>query len=58
MNLLNNKTAIITGSSRGIGKEIACLLYESGANVILLSRNTENLKAAFKSFEVKKNLKS
>tara|TARA_Y100001960_G_C14524069_1_gene752825 strand:+ start:128 stop:868 length:741 start_codon:yes stop_codon:yes gene_type:complete len=55
MNLLNNKTAIITGSSRGIGKEIACLLYENGANVILLSRNTENLKTAFNSFKVKKN---
>ena len=35
---LKNKTAIITGSSRGIGKEIAKTLIQQGANVIISSR--------------------
>lgn len=32
---LTNKTAIITGSSRGLGKAVAILLAKSGANVII-----------------------
>ena len=34
MNLLD-KTAIVTGSSRGIGKAIALKLAENGANVVI-----------------------
>ncbi|MFD2207931.1 SDR family NAD(P)-dependent oxidoreductase [Kiloniella antarctica] len=33
--LLENKIALVTGSSRGIGKEIAHLFAKNGANVIL-----------------------
>jgi 3-oxoacyl-[acyl-carrier protein] reductase len=36
-----NKTAIITGSSRGIGKETAILLAKMGLNVVICSR-TQN----------------
>jgi len=34
MSLLNNKTAIVTGGSRGIGRSIVLKLAENGANVI------------------------
>lgn len=40
---LNNKTAILTGSTGVIGSEIASGLVSSGAKVILLGRNTEAL---------------
>ena len=32
---LNNKAIVITGSSRGIGKQIALRYAEHGANVII-----------------------
>jgi NAD(P)-dependent dehydrogenase (short-subunit alcohol dehydrogenase family) len=35
---MQNKTAIITGSSRGIGKETAIQLAEHVANVVVCSR--------------------
>ena len=40
---LNNKIAIVTGASQGIGKIIAFELAKSCANVICLSRNKEAL---------------
>ena len=40
---LNNKIAIVTGASQGIGKIIAFEFAKSGANVICLSRNKETL---------------
>ena len=46
MNLeLNNKNALVCGSTQGIGKATAILLAEEGANVTLLARNEEKLKA-------------
>ena len=47
-NKLKNKTAIITGASKGIGKEIALELANNGAEVILLGRNENNLKIVMK----------
>ena len=41
--LLNGKTAIVTGASRGIGAAIAHRLCEVGANVVLCSRSTESV---------------
>ena len=41
---LSNQTAIITGASRGIGKAIAIKLASCGANIILVSRNKNDLK--------------
>ena len=35
---LNKKVAIITGSSRGIGKAIACAMADHGARVVISSR--------------------
>ena len=39
--VLNGKTAIVTGASRGIGAAIAQRLCEAGANVVLCSRSVE-----------------
>ncbi len=43
---LKDKWALVTGSSRGIGKAIAGELAEAGANVILCARGTESLGEA------------
>lgn len=46
MNLdLGNKTAIVCGSSKGIGKGTAIELAKLGAKVIVVSRSEEKLKA-------------
>ncbi|MBA4384101.1 MAG: NAD(P)-dependent oxidoreductase [Anaerolinea sp.] len=42
MKLLENKWALITGSSRGIGQQIALGLAERKCNVIIHGRNMEN----------------
>lgn len=52
-----NKVAIITGSSRGIGKAIAILLAQKGAQVVINGRDAERLSILEKqlkeqSFEV------
>ena len=53
------KTAIITGGSRGIGKEVAILLAKKGINVVICSRNhneinrvVEEIKAMYQVSEV------
>lgn len=43
---LTGKTALITGSSRGIGFELARGLAEAGAKIILNSANKDNLQTA------------
>lgn len=40
------KVALVTGSSRGLGKEIAKLLAQKGADVIINGRNREELNKA------------
>ena len=48
---LKNKRALVGGSSGGIGKAIAQQLAASGANVTIMARNEEKLKAALESFD-------
>lgn len=44
--MLEGKTAIVTGASRGIGKGIAARFLERGANVLMAARNAEALERA------------
>jgi 3-oxoacyl-[acyl-carrier protein] reductase len=56
MNLsLQNKNAIVCGSTQGIGKAIAIELALLGANVTLLARNEIALMEAIKDLDVSKN---
>ena len=41
---LTNKTIIISGASRGIGRATALLLAQNGANVVITARNVIELK--------------
>lgn len=41
---LNDKIAIVTGASRGIGRSIALTLAKAGASVALVSRSEEDLR--------------
>ena len=47
--LLSNKTAIVTGASRGIGRAIAETLSAEGAQVALVARTREQLEDLAKS---------
>ena len=40
---INNKTALVTGAGKGIGKACADALAEAGANLIILSRTKSDL---------------
>lgn len=42
--LLANKVSIVTGASRGIGREIALTLSQQGATVVLCGRNVDLLR--------------
>ncbi len=42
---LSGKCALVTGASRGIGREIALLLAGQGAKIILVGRKVETLKS-------------
>ncbi|MBM2844997.1 MAG: 3-oxoacyl-(acyl-carrier protein) reductase [Bacteroidetes bacterium] len=44
MHRLGNRTAIITGSSKGIGKAIAQALGSEGANVVIAARSAQELQ--------------
>jgi 3-oxoacyl-[acyl-carrier protein] reductase len=55
MNLdLLGKTALVCGSTQGIGKASAKELAILGANIVLAARNEESLKAALKDLDVSK----
>ncbi len=46
MNLdLKNKTAVVCGSSQGIGRAIASQLASQGASIVLFARNLQSLEA-------------
>jgi 3-oxoacyl-[acyl-carrier protein] reductase len=43
---LSNKSAVVTGASRGIGKAIASALHRAGARVVITGRHTKTLESA------------
>ncbi|MGM7724273.1 SDR family NAD(P)-dependent oxidoreductase [Metabacillus sp. Hm71] len=43
---LNGQVAIITGASKGIGKDLAKLLAQAGANIALVARSKDQLEEA------------
>ena len=46
MNILQNKTAYITGGSKGVGYGIAKILLQNGLNVAITGRNLSAVEAA------------
>ena len=59
MKLLENKWAFVTGSSRGIGQQIAWGLAERGCNIIVHGREPKNLEATLaklKAFNVQTHI--
>jgi len=48
---LNNKTALVTGSTKGIGKAIAIELAKEGVNVLINGRNYEEVERTVKEIK-------
>jgi len=56
---LKNKTALVTGAGKGIGKACAIALAEAGANLIILSRTKSDLNKVEKQItKLKRKCKS
>ncbi len=49
---LDGKRALVTGGSRGLGREMAAAISEAGADLVLVGRNPTNLQAAHRDFTV------
>jgi len=48
---LDGKVAIVTGAGKGIGAEIARVLAEAGADVVVAARTQEDIDATVASIE-------
>ena len=42
---LENRIAVVTGASSGLGRQIARALAKQGANLVILARRMERLEA-------------
>jgi 3-oxoacyl-[acyl-carrier protein] reductase len=52
---INNKNALVCGSTQGIGKATALALAKEGVNVTLVARNRDKLKAVLAELPEQKN---
>ncbi len=52
---LNNKNALVCGSTQGIGKATAMLLATQGVNVTLVARNEDKLKVVLSELPSHRN---
>ncbi|MBP8248437.1 MAG: SDR family NAD(P)-dependent oxidoreductase, partial [Phenylobacterium sp.] len=50
---LKGKTAVVTGATRGIGRAIADLFAEEGANVAICARNADQVAEAVAALQAK-----
>ena len=50
---LKGKLVLVTGGSRGIGKAIALMLADQGADLIICGRNQDTLNSAVKDIQLK-----
>src|SRR5688572_31772945 len=48
---LSGKTALVTGASKGIGKEICCVLADAGADIAAVARDRDGLGEVKKTIE-------
>jgi 3-oxoacyl-[acyl-carrier protein] reductase len=48
---LKNKTAVVTGTGRGIGRETAILLYKKGLNLVICSRTQTEIDSTVKEIK-------
>ena len=54
---VKNKTALVTGAGKGIGKASAIALAEAGADLIILSRTISDLNAVKREiFKLKRSI--
>jgi hypothetical protein len=54
---MNNKTALITGASTGIGKELATIHASKGGNLVIVARNESKLNQLKTDLEKQYNIK-
>ena len=56
MNILKNKTAVITGAGSGMGKAMSILFAEEGANVVACDINSANLESTVSEIKAAGNI--
>ena len=54
---LKNKTAVVTGAGKGLGRACAIALAEAGANLIIISRTEKDLNEVSKNSFVRRKPK-
>lgn len=55
---LTGRVALVTGGSRGLGREMAWGLAKAGANVVIASRNGEACEEFARELEAETNVRA